>query len=319
MTSWIHGTVPKKSTYRSGYFQETPEGVFMNKTKEATVVSAFYEMPSKYKLDTYKQWMTNFLTSVPCHLVFFCEDSMREFVEKCRADLMDRTRIIVLPRENWVANKKFSKSFWDKQFAMDPEKDVHKSSDLYKVWYEKKEFVKRAIEINPFEHDDFVWMDAGCVRSETVGQLVTQFPHASRIPTNRILLLNVQQFSKQDNIVYKFEKGLTIQGLGGRARIGGTVMAGSVRMWNQFSKAFDVVFDKYVSANLFVGKDQTILATLVLENRKLVSLVEPKPLFGDPWFNLLLYLGVNKKLFEMFNDNSKNSMRKSYEDLVIIF
>jgi hypothetical protein len=318
MTSWIHGTVSKKSTYRSGYFQETPEGVFMNKTKEATVVSAFYEMPSKYNLNTYKVWMRYFLTSTPCHLVFFCEDSMREFIEECRADYMDRTRIIILPREEWVANKRFSKSFWDKQFAMDPEKDVHRSSDLYKVWYEKKEFVKRAIELNPFEHDDFIWMDAGSVRSESFAQLLTNFPQASRIPTNRILLLNVQPFSKQDNLINNFEKNVTIQGLGGRARIGGTVMAGSVRMWNQFSKVFDSVFDKYVSANLFVGKDQTILATLVLENRRLISLVEPKPLFGDPWFNLILYLGVNKKLFEMFNDASKSSVRKSYDDLLLI-
>jgi len=186
------------------------------------------------------------------------------------------------------------------------------------VWYEKKEFVKRAIDLNPFDHDDFIWMDAGSVRSESFAQLLTNFPQASRIPTNRILLLNVQQFSKQDNLVSKFEKGVSIQGLGGRARIGGTVMAGSVRMWNQFSKAFDLVFDKYVSANLFVGKDQTILATLVLENRRLVSLVEPKPLFGDPWFNLILYLGVNKKLFEMFNDSSKSSSRKSYDDLLTV-
>ena len=319
MTSWIHGTVPKKSTYRSGYFQETPEGVFMNKTKEATVVSAFYEMPSKYTLDTYKVWMKYFLTSTPCHLVFFCEDSMREFIEECRADYMDRTRIIVLPREEWVANKRFSKSFWDKQFVMDPEKEVHRSSDLYKVWYEKKEFVKRATELNPFEHDDFIWMDAGSVRSESFAQLLTNFPQASRIPTNRILLLNVQQLSKQDNLVFNFEKGVKIQGVGGRARIGGGVIAASVRMWNQFSKVFDSVFDKYVSANLFVGKDQTILATLVLENRRLVSLVEPKPLFGDPWFNLILYLGVNKKLFEMFNDASKSSVRKSYDELLLIF
>ena len=60
------------------------------------------------------------------------------------------------------------------------------------------------------------------------------------------------------------------------------------------------------------------MATLVLENKKLISLVEPKPLFGDQWFQLLLYLGVNKKLFELFNDKSKNILRRTYEELLMV-
>jgi hypothetical protein len=50
-------------------------------------------------------------------------------------------------------------------------------------------------------------------------------------------------------------------------------------------------------------------------------LLEPKPFFGDPWFNLILYLGVNKKLFEAFNDKSdksKSSVKKSYEELYLL-
>jgi hypothetical protein len=285
----------------------------------ATVVSAFYEMPSKRSINEYKIFMNNFLRNIKCHLVFFCEESMREFVEEARKDFMDRTRIIILPREDWVMNKKHSELFWKKQFNMDPEKDIHKSPDLYKVWHEKKEFVKRAIELNPFDHDDFVWMDAGCIRSEEMASLLKDFPHSSRIPTNRMLLLNVQAFSKQDNTIYSFDKGVTIQGgVTGVARIGGTLYAGSTRMWNQFDKAYNIIFDKYVSANVFLGKDQSLLATLVLENNKLVSLVEPKPFFGNPWMNLVLYLGVNKKLFDAFNDKSKNSAKKSYEELLMI-
>ena len=319
MTSWIHVNKSKMSTYRSGYYQVEPEGLFKSKTMPATVVSAYYEMPSKESVDTYKKWINNFLRNVNCHLVFFCEESMREFVEEAREEFKSKTRIIILPREEWVMNKKHSEAFWKKQFSMDPEKDIHRSPDLYKVWHEKKEFVKRAIQLNPFEHDDFVWMDAGCIRSESMASLLRDFPHASRIPTNRMLLLNVQPFSKQDNTIYRFDKGVTIQGgVTGVARIGGGVYAGSIRMWSQFDKAYNTVFDKYVSANIFLGKDQSLLATLVLENNKLISLLEPKPFFGNPWMNLVLYLGVNKKLFEAFNDKSKSSVKKSYEELLLI-
>ena len=317
MTSWIQANKSKMATYRSGYHQVVPEGVFTSKSMESTVVSAFYEMPSKQSLSTYKEWMGHFLRNINCHLVFFCEESMRDFVEEARDEFMDKTKIIVLPREQWTMNKKYPETFWKKQFNMDPEKELHKSTDLYKVWHEKKEFVKRAIALNPFDHDDFIWMDAGCIRSEDMASLVTNFPHASRIPTNRMLFLNVQPFSKQDNTIYRFEKGVTIQGgVTGVARIGGTMYAGSRRIWNQFDRAYNTVFEKYVLANVFLGKDQSLLATLVLENNKLVSLVEPKPFFADPWFNLILYLGVNKKLFEAFNDTSKNTVKKSYEELL---
>lgn len=317
MTSWIQANKSKISTYRSGYHQVEPEGVFISKTMEPTVVSAFYEMASKESVVKYKEWMGYFLRNINCHLVFFCEESMREFVEEAREEFMDKTEIIILPREQWVMNKKYPETFWRKQLNMDPEKDLHKSTDLYKVWHEKKEFVKRAIQLNPFNHDDFIWMDAGCIRSENMASLVTNFPHASRMPTNRMLLLNVQPFSKQDNTIYRFEKGVSIQGgVTGVARIEGTIYGGSTRMWNQFDKAYNTVFEKYVTANVFLGKDQSLLATLVLENNKLVSLVEPKPFFGDPWFNLILYLGVNKKLFELFNDKSKNTVKKTYEELL---
>jgi hypothetical protein len=44
----------KKITLR--YRQEYPEGQFIEKTKEATVVSAYYEMPSKHTIKkTYKE------------------------------------------------------------------------------------------------------------------------------------------------------------------------------------------------------------------------------------------------------------------------
>ena len=63
----------------------------------------------------------------------------------------------------------------------------------------------------------------------------------------------------------------------------------------RFSVANQSINGGYINA-----EGCTSLQTLVLENNKLVSLVEPKPFFADPWFNLILYLGVNKKLFEAF-------------------
>ena len=34
------------------------------------------------------------------------------------------------------------------------------------IWYEKKEFVKKAIDQNHYGSDIFIWMDAGCLRDK---------------------------------------------------------------------------------------------------------------------------------------------------------
>ena len=64
MTSWIQVNKSKMSTYRSGYYQVEPEGIFKSKTMPATVVSAFYEMPSKESVEKYKEWMRYFLRNI---------------------------------------------------------------------------------------------------------------------------------------------------------------------------------------------------------------------------------------------------------------
>ena len=47
MSSWSQSKqIPN---LRLGYKQITPEGKFIKKEKPATVISAYYEMPSKYK------------------------------------------------------------------------------------------------------------------------------------------------------------------------------------------------------------------------------------------------------------------------------
>lgn len=174
MSSW--GAVARPRI-RLGYHQVKPAGTFVKKELPTTVVSAYYEMPSKYPKENYRKWVRLFLESVDCWLVFFCEKDLVPFIEDCRKEYPEKTTIVILPREHWVANKAFPPTFWKDQHATDPEKNIH-SPELYKVWFEKKEFVKRAMEMNPYGHTDFVWTDAGICRSEGLAALIRNYPVA---------------------------------------------------------------------------------------------------------------------------------------------
>jgi hypothetical protein len=283
--------------------------MFLKKDKPATVVMAYYDFPkSKYTTEDYRSWIRLFLTSVPCWLVFFCEAEFAPFVEECRKAWSDRTRVIHLHRSQWIAHQRFGDEFWVKQHKMDPEKDRH-SPDLYKVWWEKKEFVKRAMALNPFGHDDFVYTDAGICRYPGLAKLLRSYPVADRIPSDRILLMNVSPFTRRDDF-------LDPKGSSGTARIGGGILAGSRKTWEQYDRLYEKVFDLYITRGLFVGKDQTLMATLVLENRGFVSLLDARPIFWIPWFYLLAWLGVPETLWRKFQDPRESGIRRTLEDLL---
>jgi len=292
MSSW--NRQPIKILSKPGYSQPKTQGTFIQKTKPATVVSAYYECTSRASLETYKERLRLFL-SIPFHLVFFAEESMVDFIKECRQDHKEKTAIIPLSREEWVANIKYPESMWESQPDKDPEKELH-SVDLYKLWYEKKEFVLTAIELNPFEHDDFLWLDAGIVREPEILPLIKDdFPNASRIPTDRMLLLQVQPFTQDDEKKYHTITGNFLK----RDRIAAGLIAGSASSWHKWSAIYDETMNRYLEADLFIGKEQTIMTTMVLENKDLVSLISPPKNFGKKWFYSLIYLGVSDRRFKV--------------------
>jgi hypothetical protein len=312
MSSWLSKGVSRKRI-RTGYYQETPAGTFIEKEHPATVVSAYYEMASKYPSQQYRQWIRNFLENCGCYLVFFCEEDIAPFIADCRKKYTDKTDIIILPREEWIANTEFNPRFWNDQYLIDPEANIH-SPDLYKVWFEKKEFVRRAIVKNPFEHTDFVWCDAGFCRSEGLKTLIKDFPNANRIPTDKILFNNIGEFTERDSDD-KIINGVSLKIVFGKMRIAGSCMAASKSLWQRYSKAYDSVMDTFFKAGLFLGKDQDIMATLVLEHSYLISLVEPRQFLPEQWFYLQLLLAAPKPLFDFIMDKKTSSQKRSYEEL----
>jgi hypothetical protein len=314
MTSWIQTT--RRKPMRLGYFQETPEGKFSSTPRNATVVTAYYEMPSKYDTKSYKEWIPLFMKHCQSNMVIFTEENLVPFFEECREGLEEKTDIIVLPRSEWVATKKFSKTFWESQSILDPEKNTHKSSDLYKVWYEKKEFVMRAIEKNPFDSEVFVWADVGICRQKAFAPLLSEFPHTERIPLDKIMIYNIGRYTERDEQFYTIN-GVTIQGgEGNKKRISAGIIAGSIQAWKQYSVSYDEVFDRYENANLFVGKEQNIMSTLCLEYRTMVSLVEPNPVAPEEWFYFALYLGCPKKVFEYISTKKGVGTKVTYQELL---
>jgi len=232
-------------------------------------------MKSKYSIQEYMKWLQVWAT-IECNLVFFTSKIFVPFIENIRMRLIEKTKIIVVEFEEFEAFKRYGKSFWIHELEKDHEK--YHTIDLYAIWYEKKEFVKKAIELNPFFTNKFVWCDAGICRLEKWIPHVKSFPKAYKIPEDKFFVLQINDFLKEDN----FQKINCV---------GGGILAASKKVWLSYYTKYDTMIEKYIVQNKFVGKDQIIIASMIKEEPDFFEMLGRNNLDDFLcWFNMLFYL-----------------------------
>jgi hypothetical protein len=179
-----------------------------------------------------------------------------------------------------VSNKNFSPEFWLQQFYLDPEMELH-TIELYKIWYEKKEFVRKAIEMNPFNHTKFLWTDAGIIRNADAPYMMRGYPNVRKIPDDKMLVLCVEPFHDDDGVDFaKLD------------RLAGGVIAGSVNVWNEWLDLYGDVVNRYAEEKLFIGKEQNVINAMYIERKDLFELLQKRESGAfDKWRYILRYLG----------------------------
>jgi len=254
--------------------------------RRPTVVSAYYPIRSKYTIQEYIKWILQFWPRIPCNLVFYTDPSLVGVFEQAFQNRA-ATRVIGLPFYDLEAFQKLSPLIWNLALSLDSE--VGHTPELYALWYEKKEFVLRAIELNPFQSKEFVWCDAGIGRQPLWIPLLAPFPLGKMIPKGKMLLLQIDPFKEED--FSRDENGIA-GNFGTRSTFGGGILASDIEGWNQWNRAYDEMFLRYYLAGRFVGKDQNIMASMILERPELMVFVKRPESLGpiDGWFYLLLFL-----------------------------
>lgn len=258
---------------------------------KVTVVSAYYPIPSKFDPQTYLKWIELFWPHSDCALVWFTVPGLIGMFERLFANRPGPTKVLGLRVEDFTAFQSMNPAIWAIASEKDPEKEVKHTPELYAIWYEKKEFVRRVIELNPFQSEKFVWCDAGIVRRpEWVSALKGQFPIPAHIPEGKMLLLQLNPFHDTDYM--RAPDGILGEDIGKRVTVGGGILASDREGWAKWSKAYDKMFMKYVTRGRFFGKDQNIFASMVLEDPGLAVRIASPPLLNniDRWFYLLLFL-----------------------------
>lgn len=246
----------------------------------ATVVTCYYNIPSKFIHETYMEWISNFMT-MDFKSVIYCDKKSFENLSAIYPVKENRNYRLVEIDDFYV-----SKFNWDKDYDMDPEKSIH-SIELYKVWAEKVFFVDRAINENIYNTDYFVWTDIGSFRNKDILADFEGYPCVNNLPINMVTFLLIEHFSPDDilNLDKVDNRFLT------STRVGGGIFGGNISSMKKFKELSHDMLIEFDSENIFKGKDQNLFAFIILRNPGLFNVIKSKSVrLYSRWFYLHYYL-----------------------------
>ncbi len=265
MTSWISSSLPKKKVAPLPVSLFPPnQGTFESKTQQATIVTAWYDLPSSIPFVKQQEKMEAFFGNMDFPMCIFTEPQLADRIASYRSGYESLTRVIVVDPNDWVSRTKFLPSLWSQQVKQDPEVRMGRTAEEFQFGYEKKEFVMKSIKLNPFSSTDFVWMDPQSIyRADAVpGDLL--FPRPSQIPVDRMLVVNPEPFTADDLASSYFR---------GKRRLDNSMIAGPATQWKEFDKLYDIVMTQKLKISAFVGDDLLMNHYMIIHKPNQFTLV----------------------------------------------
>lgn len=247
-----------------------------------TVVSAFYLFPkSKHTPESYKKWLANFLR-IRTRVVLFTNQHTKDEFFRCENEMErgDGDQRLKVPGNMTIVICEVSeflvgKYDWVKQRELDLE--TCNNPDLYMVWNEKVNFVKKVIisdrDTNMTRATEYYyWVDSGCFRDEHSMELYVDWPSIQmcRAIGSKIALMNVKVNEAKNPPI-----------------IAGGYFGGSVTACLKWHDSYYQTLDSFISKGIFAGKEQEIMPHAYLrfkDDVHLISSVHDRSYRGDEWF-----------------------------------
>jgi hypothetical protein len=219
----------------------------MSLTFKLTCVSCYYPVKNKQgDNNKYLEWFKNTL-SINCPYVFFTSKSQIDVIKQFRKDLP--TYYIECEMEDFVTypyrNKMISHPFHCP------------SVELNLIWNEKIFMIQKAYQINPFQTEWFIWMDAGLCTYRDSPPPGCAFPHPENTLLNKI---------PTDRFIYSASNPLIVEHIKPNMYyhyISGTYMIHS-RIIDMFCYIYSAYLDNIVDGNN-IWTDQVILTHIYRE------------------------------------------------------
>jgi hypothetical protein len=228
-------------------------------------------------------------------MIIFTDNQNYEKIKQIRNE--SNTKIVKIELKDFVVYDYID--YWKYCHSIDIENKYH-SPELYMIWAEKTFFLKRAINLNPFNSNYFFWSDIGCIRNEKMLQEIRTFPNLKffqQYNLEKFFLSCVEPFQTIDKIFTKDKISLTHKNKNGKSceiinRIQGGFLGGSIKSIEKWVDSFINELALFISSKTFGGKDQYIFNHIYLKNPENFNLLVPyvykkDDIYFDEWFSYL--------------------------------
>ena len=223
--------------------------IIMNKSK-LTCVSGYWKIVNKHG-NKFDDWFKTTL-QINCPYIFFGNRESIELVKKYRGDLP--TYYIELNIEEFTTYKYKDNMIIDK---------IHSPSiNLNLIWNEKIFLIQRALEINPFSSDFFMWNDAGiCIYRDTIPPSIS-FPNLNKLnnlPKDKFIYSSSNSMYMNE----KFQKG--------QYHLHHHISGTSYILHKNIVNKFATIYSEYLKLvdNGDIWTDQVILTLMYRDNKEL--------------------------------------------------
>jgi len=261
---------------------------------DITIVSAFFTLKqNKYNsMDIYKLWGSNLLPHLNKNLVIFTDEDNYDFICSLRVnELKEKTRIIKMKMEDFYMYKYID--YLRKDYERDHE-NKYQNVDLYLIWNEKLNFVKKAIDFNFFNSSYYAWCDFGCVRNSRYPTLyLNNFPNLTKLKEDKIYMFKAEcEFTDEDfknpyDEKYRYYNG---------AICGAFFIGKKELLLNFHDMYYNTIMTNYINMDKFMGQDQKLYISSYLSKPELFILINGEndeytiPYSQLMWFYFLKYL-----------------------------
>lgn len=219
------------------------------KHKNVTIVSAYYDIPSKRRSELYHHRLKRFLGNMNCNMIFYTSSDMLETIKTYRGQYNDRSIIYTINLEDLNAIKMYGIDFWKEQCEKSIEPAHVNIPYLGALWYSKKDFLKDAIKKNPFSSTHFAWVDAGIIENEINDVLNIQYDVLGDDERMNIYSIN----GRPDMSVKFFESTPNI--------VAGDTFFGSIGACLKHIENYENTINKYLENDVCIFDDQNILTS----------------------------------------------------------
>ena len=249
-----------------------------------TIVTGYQRIKSKHRFSLYNDWITNLL-KINKSLIFFIDKSIaKKVINKRPKEYLNKTIWILVGINEFYSFKNFFNEF-KQSHLIDVEYFRH-NAKLYTTWAEKCMFLKVAAIKNYFNSKCFYWVDAGNFRNKSNLQKYINWPTTQKCFEDGRVVIN-----EKKNISKYIKDGLKIfdikihKEFQKNYNVDASTFGGKREYVIQFSDAYYDTIRLFIKNNIFIGKEQNIMAFVFYFYPNISKLV-----YSGEWKYMLKYL-----------------------------